>query len=77
MEIKDCLNNQFLLYTYLDKINSSISQYLENNNANINYYCIHHEQIDNVTRIITSKTNKKERSGHRLITIVMKNYKLK
>ena len=41
MTIIDCLNNQFLLNSYLKQIPQleGVSQYIKNNNLNINYYC--------------------------------------
>jgi hypothetical protein len=63
--IDDCLNNQFKLYTYLNKINNTIIQYLDNNNVNINYYCI----FEKNGTIITSSTTKIINCGYRLIKV--------
>jgi hypothetical protein len=68
-QIVDCLNNQFRLYSYLADINSSIVQYVENNNLNINYYCIISKIVEKTHYLITSNTIKNNENGYRLITI--------
>jgi hypothetical protein len=67
--IPDCLNNQFMFYNYIHNINHTITQYLENNNCNINFYCIGCVKIGNCYYIITSKTIKRKDNGYRLIVI--------
>jgi hypothetical protein len=66
----DCLNNQFLLYPLLDRLNSTILQYLENYNVNLkNYYCIVEKKCQNITVLVTSNTIKNKEIGRRIITI--------
>jgi hypothetical protein len=69
MEIHDSLNNQFELYDYIAKFNANLSQYLDNNNININYYCFFSKIIGEKHYIITSKTIKRKNNGYRLIVI--------
>jgi hypothetical protein len=66
--IIDCLNNQFLLYDFISCIDNII-QYLDNNNLNINYYCIALKEINEEYHIITSNTIKNKEPGYKLITI--------
>jgi hypothetical protein len=67
--IYDDLANQFKLYHYLDNINSTITQFIENNNVNVNYYYCAVKIIDNVYYIVTSNTLKNIDPGYKLITI--------
>jgi hypothetical protein len=70
LKINDSLNNQFKFYTYLNKLNDTIIQYLDNNNVDVNYYCIFEKE----GIIITSNTIKRIDCGYRLIKItVVKN----
>jgi hypothetical protein len=71
MLVTDCLNNQFMLYSYLKRLLNlgDASQYLKNNNIDINYYCIVTKVINNVHYIVTSNTTKKIGNGYRLIIV--------
>jgi hypothetical protein len=69
MEIHDSLNNQFKLYNYILKLNTSLQYYLENNNIDINYYCFFSNVIGKKHYIITSQTIKRKNNGYRLISI--------
>jgi hypothetical protein len=71
MSIIDCLNTQFRLYHRLKKLNRDILQYLDNNNLNINYYCIHEDKCGDITHILTSDTIKNGKRGHYKISITM------
>jgi hypothetical protein len=67
--IKDCLNNQFLLYDYFETIDSNLVQYLDNNNLNINFYCIVKKEVNSEQIIVTSNTTKNKEVGYKLIII--------
>jgi hypothetical protein len=67
-KLVDSINNQFRLYFFLPHLNDNILTFLDNNNVNINYYCIFISQIENITHIITSETSKNLIS-RKLITI--------
>jgi hypothetical protein len=70
MSMSDCFNYQFMLLDYVQNdYGDEIRLFIENNNLNINYYCMSIKCIDKVDYIITSNTVKKKDNGYRLVTI--------
>jgi hypothetical protein len=68
--IEDYLNNQFLFFDYLLQLGySNLIDYLNNNNLNLNHYCTHAYQENEIHYILTSNTTKNNFKGYRLITI--------
>jgi hypothetical protein len=67
--VHDKFNNQFMFHTYIEEFYSDLYYYLDNNNINLNYYCIIAKKVDNTCYIVTSATNKRLDNGYRLITI--------